>query len=180
MVERAKREPKVTVTEVTVEETPVTEKRTTETLEESLDSHVLTEEEAIFEAKKAGIKPEVTTAVLDNRKYLIAGIGAIIACIIFVLGILFGLNIANGLSSHVAATNTEKGGMINNQGIIAPDTEAWLEGYKSGFVDGYRYTDDRAYYYYNNQYGQYGSDTTSPNQVDPLLDLGFPQENQTR
>lgn len=94
------------------------------------------EAEAINNAKDNGISPAVTVSILNYRNYIIAGIAALTAVALFVVGILSGLGIANGIANDMAEDNFNNG-LISLQDQQLPQGDTWFNGYKEGIVEGY-------------------------------------------
>lgn len=127
---------------VTVEEEVVV--KSNDTLDDSLHINAITEREAIREGEKAGIKPEVTKAVLSNRKIIIAFIALISALVIFSLGVVTGLQSASIIAEEVSDANTDISVVDDNNRedkILPPEgnqiDKGWTEGYKDGFYEGF-------------------------------------------
>lgn len=132
--------PKVVVTETVIEEVlieePVVVAEQEETIESSLGINALSEKEALIEAEKAGVSPALSVSILENRKYIIAGLTALTVVVIFVVGIIAGLSFASGMASD-GATQSGTSVVSPEEAVVTELQEAWMDGYKNGFVEGY-------------------------------------------
>jgi hypothetical protein len=131
-------------------------------LDDSLRVNAISEQEAIREGEKAGIKPEVTKAVLGNRKIIIAFIALIGVLVIFALGVVTGLKGASIIAEEVGDANSEisyvgNGDEEDSNKILPPEDaqidKGWTEGYKDGFYEGFYNGINSS----QNQYMDYGT-----------------------